>query len=307
MSDGDEADKKSCCASCGIAEIDDIKLVPCDDCDLVKYCSDECQKNHWSQHETACKKRAAELRDELLFKQPESTHHGDCPICCLPLPIDPQKSTMMMCCSKVICGGCNFADQKREKEMRKIQSTCPFCRETMPETDEKIDKLRMKRVEMNDPVAMSQEGIDQRKKGEYQRAFEYFSKSAELGNTEAHYKLSLMYYHGQGVEKDEGKEIHHTEEAAIGGHPLARYNLGCEEMDNGNIERAVKHWIIAATQGEVHSMKTLMDAFKMGLVSKGDLATALRAHHTAVEATKSLQRLEAEEYHRIRKEARGLR
>ena len=30
----------SCCASCGIAEVDEIKLKKCDDCDLVKYCSE---------------------------------------------------------------------------------------------------------------------------------------------------------------------------------------------------------------------------------------------------------------------------
>eukprot|EP00984_Skeletonema_dohrnii_P035791 scaffold35973_cov122-Skeletonema_dohrnii-CCMP3373.AAC.2 len=33
------------------------------------------------QHKKECKKRAAEFRDELLFKQPESCHEGDCPIC----------------------------------------------------------------------------------------------------------------------------------------------------------------------------------------------------------------------------------
>ena len=82
----------TCCASCGIAEIDDIKLVPCDECDLVQYCSDECREDHNPEHEDECKKRAAELRDELLFKQPESTHEGDCPICCLPLPLDETKS-----------------------------------------------------------------------------------------------------------------------------------------------------------------------------------------------------------------------
>ena len=70
----------SCCACCGIAEIDDIKLMKdCDDCDLVKYCSGECKGNHKSEHEEECKKRAAELRDELLFKQPEGNHWGDCP------------------------------------------------------------------------------------------------------------------------------------------------------------------------------------------------------------------------------------
>ena len=57
-----------CCASCGIIEVDDVKLKECDGCDLVKYCSDECREDHKSEHEEACKKRAVELHDELLFK-----------------------------------------------------------------------------------------------------------------------------------------------------------------------------------------------------------------------------------------------
>ncbi len=83
MSDDNDNDTMMCCASCGIAEIDDIKLKQCDSCDLVRYCSLDCQREHKAQHEDVCKKRAAELRDKLLFKQPESTHLGDCPICCL--------------------------------------------------------------------------------------------------------------------------------------------------------------------------------------------------------------------------------
>ena len=64
------------CASCGIAEVDDIKLKERDDCDLVRYCCDEYQKNHQPEHDEESKikmrERAAELRDELLFKQPAS-------------------------------------------------------------------------------------------------------------------------------------------------------------------------------------------------------------------------------------------
>jgi len=288
-----EADASRCCASCGIAEVDEVKLKECADCDLVKYCSDACQKNHKLQHEEACKKRAAELRDELLFKQPESTHLGDCPICMIPLSLDESKSAMMVCCSKVICDGCSHANKIREMEERR-HPKCPFCREQLPTTKEESDKRRMKRIEVNDPVAMRQWGVQQYKKGDYSTAFEYFARAAELGNAEAHYRLSQMYDLGNGIEKDGGKEMYHLEEAAIGGHPNARFNLGGIEWNNDNKERAVKHWIIAAAQGDDKSIKYLMDAYKGGFVSKENLAAALRAQKAAVDETKSPQREAAE-------------
>ena len=105
-----------------------------------------------------------------------------------------------------------------------------------------------------------------------------------------------MYSDGLGVEKDSRKEIHHLEEAAIGGHPSARYNLGIEEWNNGHTERAVKHFIIAATQGHDGSINELMDEFRGGMVSKDVLSAALRAHQAAVDETKSPQRKAAEEY-----------
>ena len=125
--ESESTDAMMFCANCGTAEIDDIKLKKCDDCDLVKYCSDICQEDHRSQHKDECKKRAAELWDEILFTQPESSYLGDCPICCLPHPIDPEKSSLMSCCSKRICKGCDLANKKRELEKR-LQHTCPFCR-----------------------------------------------------------------------------------------------------------------------------------------------------------------------------------
>ena len=76
------------CASCGITDVDDAILRKCDGCDLVNYCGVACRELHRPEHAGKCKKRAAELRDELLFKQPESSHMGDCPICCVPLPLN---------------------------------------------------------------------------------------------------------------------------------------------------------------------------------------------------------------------------
>ena len=182
--------------------------------------------------------------------------------------------------------------------MRLQQHTCAFCRESLPKTEEISDKLRMKRIEANDPVAIRFEGTEHYRKGDYRSAFEYWTKAAELGDAWGHFQLSGLYHDGKGVEKDEKKEIHHLEEATIRGNPHARYNLGVHENSYGNFERAVKHWIIAATQGKDDAIKALMKAFKLGFVKKDVLAAALRAHKAAVDATKSPQRESAEEFYR---------
>jgi len=152
----------------------------------------------------------------------------------------------------------------------------------------------MKRVEANDPVAMRQMGTMRRSEGDYDGAFEYWSKAAGLGDVGAHYQLSGLYRFELGVEKDKKKEVYHLEKAAIGGEPFARHDLGVIENENGRPDRAVKHWIIAAKLGYDESMKTVKEGFKRGLVSKEDFAAALRGHQAAVDATKSPQREEAE-------------
>ena len=282
--------RKMCCASCGKSELDDIKLKECGGCDLVNYCSDTCQEDHRSEHDAKCKERVAELRDELLFKQPEGTHDGDCPICCLPLPLDDSKAVVTSCCSILLCKGCANADiARRNFRDRK----CPFCRNPLSETEEETNKKRMKRVAANDPIALRRMGVRHFYKEDYDDAFKYWAKAAELGDAEAHYNLSILYSEGLGVEKDEQKDICHLEEAAIAGHPDARFQLGAYEARNGRVNRAVKHWIIAANLGYDRSITVLKDCYRDGDVSKEDFATALRAHHVAVKAMKSPQRDEA--------------
>ncbi|KAK1733787.1 zf-MYND and TPR domain-containing protein [Skeletonema marinoi] len=210
-----------CCAYCGIAEGDDIKLKTCTACKSARYCSVKCQKEHRSKHKQECKKRAAELHDELLFKQPESTHYGDCPICCLPLLLDEHKSLI---------------------------------------------------------------------EGDYDTAFEYWTKATGLGDVGAHFNLSRLYRKGLGVEKDKKKRLHHLEAAAIGGDHVARNHLAIVEWENGRQERAIKHWIIAATLGDDDAVTCLREWYVVGLVCKEDAAAALRAYQAAVDATKSAQR-----------------
>ena len=132
----------SCCASCGIAGVDDIKLTTCDAiCKLVRYCSVACQRDHNPQHKEERKK----FSDEVLFAQPESTHFGDCPICFLPLAIYGSKRVMMSCCSKVICDGCCYVNKVRERNSS-LEPTCPFCRHPLPATKAESDANIMRRV-----------------------------------------------------------------------------------------------------------------------------------------------------------------
>ncbi len=104
---------------------------------------------------------------------------------------------------------------------------------------------------------------------------------------------SNLYAYGKGVERDLKKKVYHLEEAAIGGHPDARFNLGVHELNSGKIERAMKHYTIAARLGYDDALDKVKRGFQVGLVSKEDYESALRGHQAAVDATKSQQREKA--------------
>mmetsp|Transcript_25967 Transcript_25967/g.39234 ORF Transcript_25967/g.39234 Transcript_25967/m.39234 type:complete len:237 (-) Transcript_25967:375-1085(-) len=222
---------KTCCASCGIEESHDIKLKSCTACKLVRYCSVKCQREHRPKHKQECKKRAAELHDAILFRQPASSHLGDCPICLVPLPIDENESCHLTCCSKTVCKGCDYTNQMGELKQSR-EPRCPFCRKHAPITEAASRLNVTKRLEANDPYAMKTMGVLRYAAGDYGSAFEYYTKAA-VSHFGAHFQLSNMYREGQGVKKDLKKELYHAEKAAIGGHQGARYNLGCEEEHHG--------------------------------------------------------------------------
>ena len=288
-----EADVR--CANCGIAGVDDVKLKECTDCDLVKYCGDKCCDEHRKEHEEECKNRKTLLHDRELFEQPERTHRGECPICFLQMQIDERTSGFLPCCSTWICLGCVHANFLNNQG----SLNCPFCRAVMSQDENETRQQLMIRVKANDPVALCRMGYEYYEEGNCYGAFEYFTKAAELGHSKAHYMLGKMYMNGEGVEKDEEKGVYHLEKAAIGGHPSARHSLAAIEEKNGNIERAVKHAIIAAKLGYDESMKALWAMFKDGcIISKEELEVALRTNKAAIDATISPQRKIAEEFYR---------
>ena len=233
---------------------------------------------------------ASEEREELLFKQPKGNHLGDCPICCDPLPYEVTKCALQLCCSKAICKDCFMANLIRERS-QKLTPKCPFCREPLRGKGITL-KNTMKRIKAKDPIATFQHAIDCHKAGDQKRSFDYFSKAAEWGDADAHFRLAEVY-HNRG---DRDNERYHLEEASIMGHPSARHSLAAfEEVFQGNTERATRHLNIASKQGNKSSMTALMGSYQRGLISKEELAITLREHKAAVDAMYTPSRMKIEE------------
>ena len=63
------------------------------------------------------------------------------------------------------------------------------------------------------------------------------------------------------MEIDKKKANHYYKLAAIGGSIEARHNLGGSETRVGNMNRALKHFMIAAEGRESHSLKALQQLY----------------------------------------------
>jgi len=92
----------SVCANCAKGEESNEDLKACSACQLVKYCNRECQLAHRPQHKKECKKRAAELHEEALFKE---RPREKCPGCDLPMLFGNKVSVFASCCGNNVCIG----------------------------------------------------------------------------------------------------------------------------------------------------------------------------------------------------------
>ena len=127
---------------------------------------------------------------------------------------------------------------------------------------------------------------------------ELWLQSGTLGCAVSYYSIADSYYNGNGVERDVAKAIYYYELAAMGGDVHARHNLGVTEGNAGNMDRAVKHWMISAGAGHDNSLNAIRELFMNGHATKDDFEKALRTHKEANDEMKSNQREVAAAYHR---------
>jgi len=288
----------SICANCG-KEGDNVNNI-CNKCKMVKYCNAACKKKHRHKHKKECEQYVAELHDEALFKQPPYPH-GDCPICFLRLPLlDPTGKKYHACCGKVICSGCCYAPLYDHRGNVVREKKCPFCRTPLPKSNEENIQRYKKRVEAGDPIAMYNQGSYYREgrhgfPQDTNKALELFHRAAELGHAKAYCSIGSIYYRGQGVEIDTKRAVHYYEIGAISGDETARYCLGLVEKSTGNLDRAIKHFMIAVVCGDSQSINKIKQMYSEGCATKEDYKRALHSYQEYLGEIKSEQRDKAAE------------
>ena len=92
------------------------------------------------------------------------------------------------------------------------------------------------------------------------------------------------------MKRDLKMAKHYYKLAAIGGDVMARFDLGCFEKQEGNMNRALKHWHIAAECGHVDSLHCIREMYSDGHATKEDYGRTLQAYSTYLDDVKSDQR-----------------
>eukprot|EP00956_Cyclotella_meneghiniana_P028575 scaffold66960_cov24-Cyclotella_meneghiniana.AAC.1 len=221
----------------------------------------------------------------------------ECPICEFTMPCDENEGTAYMaCCGKFICNGCVYSLGIALRNSGSDCCRCPFCRapscvdekETIRRISERIEKY-------NDPQAMANLGYYYKTgfyglEVDHSKAVELCKRASALGSVKGHFHLGVSYHEGTGVEQNKKKAVHHWQIAAMMGNIQARYNLGCAEVYNGNIQRGTRQFMVAAKSGLKVSLDAVMEYFKQGYVTKEDFEKTLRGYQDALEETKTEQR-----------------
>ena len=122
------------------------------------------------------------------------------------------------------------------------------------------------------------------------KAMELYHEAGKLGCADAYHNIGNAYHNGRGVERDDKKAEHYFEQAAMGGNVAARHNLGVFEYEKSNLDRAIKHFMIAAGDGNDDSVKGIQQLYLYGHATKEDYSKALQAYQKYLDEIRSEQR-----------------
>ena len=256
------------------------------------------------------KKEAKEIIDAKLFGL--GTERPECPACLVALPGNRREISMAACCGTVLCIGCGFSE-----DFQGIR--CPFCGHDGPIHEEDYVAHKKKRSDEGNSLSKFQLGIVHMD-GKFEIpqntdvALQLWNEAADLGLVEAKFRLGVFY---EEEDDDVDRAVVLYEEAAMEGHseyrvgslhfPLAdnildtiltvvaRYKLGCIEVNYGCSSRAVRHFAVGAKMGNDDCLNALE-----GMAAEGDATTkeyedALAGYQSATEKAKTPSREKAKD------------
>ena len=102
-----------------------------------------------------------------------------------------------------------------------------------------------------------------------------------------HNNIAATYYDDHGVKQDSKEEKYHRECAAMEGHFTSRGCLHTIEYNEGNMNRAMMHWIIAAEAGHNKSLQEVQEGFMNGCVTKDQFEKTWCVHKKSVDEMQS--------------------
>ncbi|GJM09806.1 MAG: Sel1 repeat protein [Lysobacteraceae bacterium] len=125
------------------------------------------------------------------------------------------------------------------------------------------------------------EGVER----DYTTAFNWFEKAAEAGSPSAQFQLGLMHFHGQGVSKDPGKEAYWYRRAALGGNAEAQYNLAVLLSKGEGVEEddvAALAWLAMAVDNGVDAQAQLDESYQRMTTQERQAAAQKRVEFEAM-------------------------
>ena len=253
------------------------------------------------------KKVEEELEGADLFAPLPPTE--DCAICLVPFSPIRSDAVYKACCGKEICKACHIENresinkQNEEKSAgKKIDFTCPFCREPVPTFDEEYFRQIEARCLENDHDALTVMGNVYRDGGlgktkDDLKALDCYVRAVGLGSAEACVGIGKGYLRGNGVSVNKERAALFERVGALRGDIIARHNIGLSEYEPGNHEIAVRHWKIAAEAGSQLSLDALRSIYNADgklpgkkFISNEEMDAIYRSGHDAQMEVKSEER-----------------
>lgn len=229
--------------------------------------------------------------DELWKPHPPT---DDCPLCCVPLPLESTKRVYFPCCSMQVCYACSFEHHRSVKKLNREQ-TCAFCR--APSVDRALClKQYEKRLLKDDADAIMNLGMlyleGKSVQKDEAKALSLVQRAADLGSSNALTYLGRLCMKMEGMPGfyGNGKCRDYLEQASKKGSVDARMALAHLELRDGNVDLAIKHYCLAAEAGDKAALKEIRKQVYEKNLAESDLNRIVRAHNKARDEMNSEQR-----------------